>query len=222
MKGRERRYSWGSVDRRCSHYTWVINTFIAYSTKVRLKLEAWRYFSVTGQSYDCHWSNFENKGTWLKRYNYIHTEHNKAVCIYHGKYCTHGNCKWHDDVIKWKHFSRYWPFVRGIHRWPVNSPHKGQWRRALMFSLICTWNNSWANNEDAGDLRRHRTHYDAIAMGRLGDVNISYWYYIMQSIYSRLPVVFHQKTNRRDLYICHHQGHQNLSSYTWYIFIQKH
>ena len=25
----------------------------------------------------------------------------------------------HDDVIKWKHFPRYWPFVRGIHRWPV-------------------------------------------------------------------------------------------------------
>ena len=31
----------------------------------------------------------------------------------------------HDDVIKWKHFPRYWPFVRGIHRSPVNSPHKG-------------------------------------------------------------------------------------------------
>ena len=39
----------------------------------------------------------------------------------------------HDDVIKWKHFPRYWPFVRGIHRSPVNSPHKGQWRGALMF-----------------------------------------------------------------------------------------
>ena len=39
----------------------------------------------------------------------------------------------HDDVIKWKHFPRYWPFVRGIHRSPVNSPHKGQWRRASMF-----------------------------------------------------------------------------------------
>ena len=38
----------------------------------------------------------------------------------------------HDDVIKWKHFPRNWPFVRGIHRSPVNSPHKGQWRRALM------------------------------------------------------------------------------------------
>ena len=45
--------------------------------------------------------------------------------------------RYHDDVIKWKHFPRYWPFVRGIHRSPVNSPDKGQWRGALMFSLIC-------------------------------------------------------------------------------------
>ena len=44
----------------------------------------------------------------------------------------------HDDVIKWEHFPRYWPFVRGIHRFPLNSPHKGQWRGALMFSLIWT------------------------------------------------------------------------------------
>ena len=43
----------------------------------------------------------------------------------------------HDDVIKWKHCPRYWPFVRGIHRSPVNSLNKGQWRGALMFSLIC-------------------------------------------------------------------------------------
>ena len=27
----------------------------------------------------------------------------------------------HDDVIKWKHFPHYWPFLRGIHRSPVNS-----------------------------------------------------------------------------------------------------
>ena len=39
----------------------------------------------------------------------------------------------HDDDIKWKHFPRYWPFVRRIHRSPVNSPHKGQWRGDLMF-----------------------------------------------------------------------------------------
>ena len=36
----------------------------------------------------------------------------------------------HEDVIKWKYFPRYWPFVRGIHRSPVNSPHKDQWRGA--------------------------------------------------------------------------------------------
>ena len=49
----------------------------------------------------------------------------------------------HDDVIKWKHFPRYWPFVRGIHRSPVNSPHKGQWRGALMFSLIWLSKQWW-------------------------------------------------------------------------------
>ena len=70
----------------------------------------------------------------------------------------------HDDVIQWKHFPRYWPFVRGIHRSPVNSPHKGQWRRALMFSLICACNNVWVNNDKAGDLRRYRSHYGVTVM----------------------------------------------------------
>ena len=60
----------------------------------------------------------------------------------------------HDDVIKWKHFPRYWPFVWGIHRSPVNSPHKGKWRGALMLPLICTRINGWVNNGEAGDLRR--------------------------------------------------------------------
>ena len=68
----------------------------------------------------------------------------------------------HDDVIKWKKFPRYWPFVRVIHRSPVNSPHKGQWRRALVLSLICVWINGWENNREAGDLRRYRSHYDVI------------------------------------------------------------
>ena len=70
----------------------------------------------------------------------------------------------HDDVIKWKKFPRYWPFVRGIHWSPVNSPHKGQWRGALMFTLICARINGWVNNGEAGDLRRHRAHYDVIVM----------------------------------------------------------
>ena len=64
----------------------------------------------------------------------------------------------------WKHFPRYLPFVRGIHRSTVNYPHKGQWRGALMFSLICVWRNGWANNGDACDLRRYFAHYDVIVM----------------------------------------------------------
>ena len=46
----------------------------------------------------------------------------------------------------------------------VNSPHKGQWRGALMFSLVCTWIHGWVNNREAGDLRCHHTHYDIIVM----------------------------------------------------------
>ena len=72
--------------------------------------------------------------------------------------------KTHDDVIKWKHFPRYWPFVRGIHWSPVNSPHNGQWRGALMLSLICARINDWVNNGEAGDLRRTCAHYDVIVM----------------------------------------------------------
>ena len=97
---------------------------------------------------------------------------------FHGTWCTahtahHAhNSLWpsdtiwrqHDDVIKWKHFPRNWPFVRGIHRSPVNSPHKGQWRGALMFSLICVWINDWVHNREAGDLRRYLANYDVIAM----------------------------------------------------------
>ena len=72
--------------------------------------------------------------------------------------------KIHDDVIKWKHFPRYWPFVRGSHRSPVNSPHKGQWHGALMFSVICAWIKYWVNNRETGDFRRHRIHYNVTVM----------------------------------------------------------
>ena len=47
---------------------------------------------------------------------------------------------------------------------PVNSPHKGQWRGALMFSLICARINGWVNNRKAGDLRRHSGHYGVDVM----------------------------------------------------------
>ena len=72
----------------------------------------------------------------------------------------------HDDVMKWKDYPRYWPFVRVIHRSQVDSPHRGQLRGTLMLSLICPWTNGWINNRDAGDLRRHRAHYN-VAVIRL-------------------------------------------------------
>ena len=52
----------------------------------------------------------------------------------------------------------------GIHRSPVNSPHKGQWHGALMFALICVWTNDWVKNREAGDLRRYIAHYDVTVM----------------------------------------------------------
>ena len=64
----------------------------------------------------------------------------------------------HDDVINRKHFPRYLPFVRGTHRSTVNSPHKGQWRGALILFFIFAWTNGWANDQGAGHLRRHCGH----------------------------------------------------------------
>ena len=70
----------------------------------------------------------------------------------------------HDDAIKWRYFSYYWIFVQGIHRSPVNSPHKGQWRGALMFCLIWAWINGWVNSRKADDLRHHCAYCDVTVM----------------------------------------------------------
>ena len=70
----------------------------------------------------------------------------------------------HHDVI----------VMRGIHRSPVSSPQKVQWRRALMHSLNCAWTNSWVNNRDAGELRRHRPHYDDTVIMRDESRNCPY------------------------------------------------
>ena len=73
---------------------------------------------------------------------------------------------YHEDFMKWKHFPYDWPFAWGNHRWPMDSPHEGQWRGALVFSLMCAWKkqNGWANNRDASELSRHSAHYDITVM----------------------------------------------------------
>ena len=74
---------------------------------------------------------------------------------------------WHWDTW-WRHqtetFSALLALCAGNSPVPVNSPHKGQWRGALMFSLICARINNWVNNREAGDLRRHRGHFDVSVM----------------------------------------------------------
>ena len=99
--------------------------------------------------------------------------------------------------MKLKHFPRYWPIVRGIHRSPVNSPHKGQWRGALTISLICVWMNDWVNNREAGELRRHRDHCDVIVMicqhhehGGIPRIieHISWWRHQMETFSALLAI----------------------------------
>ena len=90
----------------------------------------------------------------------------------------------HDDVIKWKHFPRYWPYVRGIH-WPRWIPHTkagdaelwciydaGLW---CLYTLICARINGWVNNREAGDLRRYRPHYDVVVMSEDEDTQTALW-----------------------------------------------
>ena len=116
-----------------------------------------------------------------------------------GQLCGFSSCHavspfWNDDVIKWKHFPRYWAFVRGIHRSPVNSPQKGQRRGALKFFLICAWENDWVNNREAGDLSRYRAHYDVTVM-------ISFFSII------KVPVIFNLLLSRL-----------RFQYFTWYRF----
>ena len=70
----------------------------------------------------------------------------------------------------WRHkmekFSSLLAICAGNSPVTVNSPHKGQWCGALIFSLICTWINGWVINREAGNLRRHRAHYYIIVTQR--------------------------------------------------------
>ena len=113
----------------------------------------------------------------------------------------------HDDVIKWKHFPRYWPFVRGIHRSPVNSPHKGQWRGALMCSLICAWINGWVNNRAAGDMRRHCAHYYVIVV-----------YHICNGSWQISKTL---RLYRKSSWLSNHDNSVQIGVWSWKLTVQK-
>ena len=104
-----------------------------------------------------------------------HGAKRRALCL---------NLTSHLAVSWWRHqmetFSALLVICMGIHRSPVNSPHKGQWHGALMFSLICTRINGWVNTGEAGDLRRYRAHYDVTVMCTcIACVTIQYMRYLL-------------------------------------------
>ena len=72
------------------------------------------------------------------------------------------------NIEWWRHqmeiFSALLVLCAEIQRLLVNSPHKGQWRGALVFSLISAWKNVWVNDRDAVYLRRYRAHYEVAIM----------------------------------------------------------
>ena len=88
----------------------------------------------------------------------------RAMLMYHSCTARIIMLCWHDDVIKWKHFPRYWPFVRGIH-WSQWIPRTKFSDAELWYFLWpVLWINGWVNNHEAGDLRHHRAHYDVIVI----------------------------------------------------------
>ena len=63
-----------------------------------------------------------------------------------------------------KHFPRHWPFVRGIHRSPMNSRTKPNDAELWCFLWFAPWINGWVKNREASDLGRHRAHYYVIVV----------------------------------------------------------
>ena len=72
----------------------------------------------------------------------------------------------HDDVIKWKHFSCYWPLCREFigNRW-IPLP-KASDTELWCFLWSARWINGWVNNRQSGYLRSNRAHFDVIVMLR--------------------------------------------------------
>ena len=64
----------------------------------------------------------------------------------------------HDDVIKWKYFPSSCPFVGGIHRSSVNSPHKGQWHGAFTWCFLWSVNKRPSKPSRCRWFETHRAH----------------------------------------------------------------
>ena len=104
-------------------------------------------------------------------------------------------------------FSALLANVRGIHRSPMNSPHKGQWRGSLMFSLICAWINAWVNNRAAGDMRRHCAHYCVIVV-----------YHICNGSWQIGKTL---RLYRKSSWLSNHDNSVQIGVWSWKLTVQK-
>ena len=109
-------------------------------------------------------SSMNRKNIYLNILSFVNTGMAKVIenCLPGRQVLVYSSQSW------WRHqsetFSALLALCAGNSPVPVNSPLKGQWRGALIFSYICARINDWVNNREAGDLRRHRGHYDVIVM----------------------------------------------------------
>ena len=108
------------------------------------------------------------------------------------------SCLWlnhviaHHDVIKWKHFPRYWPFVWRIHRSPVNSPYKGQWPgfdvffdlRLIKRLIKQSW--GWWFETPSGPLWRH-------CKLQHSQAEVKEWYFVGEMEGDRVNVMIQYK-----------------------------
>ena len=73
------------------------------------------------------------------------------------------NCRYsHDDIIKCTHLPRQWPFVRGIHRSPVDSPHKGHVTGTFDVPFLLIRTDGWTNTRLTGNSRRHDSQFTSL------------------------------------------------------------
>ena len=139
--------------------------WLRQNTNQSLNTQDTTYLTLTGKLWGAFCEDFEEN--WL-RYNgttqYLHFLYlftTEIMQVFEKLPC--GRPWWRHQM---ETFSALLALCAGNSPVPVNSPPKGQWRGALMFSLIYAWINDWVNNREAGDLRRHRGHYDVIVMTR--------------------------------------------------------
>ena len=92
-----------------------------------------------------------------------------------------------DLIIKWKHFPRYWTFVRESTGHPWIPLTKASVAELWCFLWYAPWING-ANHREAGDLRRHRIHYDVTVM-----IDQNLW--ISPKCHYPLPIPFHSITH---------------------------